>query len=70
MNDEDCSSNAQRNIIANTKQAYDALAQLDEEERHRFASYLVNSVTLVIVTTDDLDGAHRIFDVMNMRGLP
>ncbi len=42
----------------------------DEEERHRFASYLVNSVTLVIVTTDDLDGAHRIFDVMNMRGLP
>ena len=47
MNDEDCSSNAQRNIIANTKQAYDALAQLDEEERHRFASYLVNSVTLV-----------------------
>ena len=60
MNDEDCSSNAQRNIIANTKQAYDALAQLDEEERHRFASYLVNSVTLVIVTTDDLDGAHRL----------
>ena len=52
MNDEDCSSNAQCNIIANTKQAYDALAQLDEEERHRFASYLVNSVTLVIVTTD------------------
>ena len=40
------------------------------DDRHRFASYLVNQVTLVIVTTDDLAGAHRIFDVMNMRGVP
>ncbi len=30
----------------------------------------MNAVTLVIVTTDDLAGAHRIFDVMNMRGVP
>ena len=70
MGDEDWTSNAQRNITLNTKATYDALDALSEDERHRFASYLVKSVTLVIVTTDDLDGAHRIFDVMNMRGLP
>lgn len=70
LSDDDWSSNAQRNITINTKTAYDALATLSEDERHRFASYLVNGVTLVIVITDDLDGAHRIFDVMNMRGLP
>ncbi|KAB7791173.1 GmrSD restriction endonuclease domain-containing protein [Bifidobacterium leontopitheci] len=70
MSDEDCASNAQRNIRANTRQAYDTLSLMSEEERRRFASYVVNMVTLVIVTTDDLDGAHRIFDVMNMRGLP
>lgn len=70
MGDEDWTSNAQRNITLNTKATYDALDALSEDERHRFASYLVKSVTLVIVTTDDMDGAHRIFDVMNMRGLP
>lgn len=70
MGDEDWTSNAQRNITLNTKATYDALDALSEDERHWFASYLVKSVTLVIVTTDDLDGAHRIFDVMNMRGLP
>lgn len=43
---------------------------MDAKDRRRFASYLVNGVTLVIVTTDDLAGAHRIFDVMNMRGVP
>ena len=45
-------------------------AQRNAKDRRRFASYLVNGVTLVIVTTDDLAGAHRIFDVMNMRGVP
>ena len=70
LSDQDWLSNAQRNITMNTKAAYDALQPLTEDERQRLASYLVNSVTLVIVITDDLDGAHRIFDVMNMRGLP
>ena len=70
LTDDDWTSPAQRTIMRNTRQAYDTLALMDDEARHRFASYLVNGVTLVIVTTDDLDGAHRIFDVMNMRGLP
>ena len=70
LGDEDWTTTAQRNITRNTRRVYDALADLGEEERRTFASYMVKMVTLVIVTTDDLDGAHRIFDVMNMRGLP
>ena len=70
LNEDDLPTGAQRNIFRNTKAVYDALDDLDGDGRHRLASYLVNGVTLVIVTTGDLDGAHRIFDVMNMRGLP
>ena len=70
LRDGDMETHAQRNIAVNARQVFDELAKLDDGERHRFASYLVNQVTLVIVTTDDLAGAHRIFDVMNMRGVP
>ncbi|MBT1171565.1 DUF262 domain-containing protein [Bifidobacterium sp. SO4] len=70
MNDDDLATAAQRNIVHNIKKTYDEISNWRPSERQRFAQYLVNEVTLVIVTTDDLDGAHRIFDVMNMRGLP
>ena len=70
MNDDDLATAAQRNIVANIRKTYDEISNWSASERQQFAQYLVNEVTLVIVTTDDLDGAHRIFDVMNMRGLP
>lgn len=70
LRDGDIESNAQRNIAVNTRQVFDELAKMEDHDRRRFASYLVNEVTLVIVTTDDLAGAHCIFDVMNMRGVP
>lgn len=70
LRDNDIESHAQRNIAINTRQVFDGLAKMPTQDRRAFASYLVNEVTLVIVTTDDLAGAHRIFDVMNMRGVP
>ena len=70
MNDDDLATAAQRNIVANIRKTYDEISNWSDAGRQQFAQYLVNEVTLVIVTTDDLDGAHRIFDVMNMRGLP
>ena len=70
LRDNDIESYAQRNIAINTRQVFDELAKMPTQDRRAFASYLVNEVTLVIVTTDDLAGAHRIFDVMNMRGVP
>lgn len=70
LRDMDMETNAQRNIHDNAQAAYDTFAAMNDDERHAFASYMVNKVTLVIVSTDDLQGAHRVFDVMNMRGMP
>ncbi|MDE5640122.1 MAG: DUF262 domain-containing protein, partial [Bifidobacterium castoris] len=70
LREADIATQAQRNIQTNAKCAYDMLAPLRDDERRRFASYLVNDVMFVIVTTDDISGAYRIFDVMNMRGMP
>ena len=69
LRDMDMETNAQRNIHDNAQAAYDALAGMKPEERRTLASYMVNMVTLVIVSTDDLQGAHRVFYVMNMRGM-
>ena len=70
LRDTDIATQAQRNIQVNTRCAYDILASMADDERRQFASYLVNDVMFVIVTTDDISGAYRIFDVMNMRGMP
>ncbi|EFA23851.1 GmrSD restriction endonuclease domain-containing protein [Bifidobacterium gallicum] len=70
LHDTDCATQAQRNIMDNVRYAYDELAKMSDEERRVVASFLVNNVMLVIVVTDDLSGAYRIFDVMNMRGMP
>lgn len=70
LREGDIASSAQHNIAINARQTYDALADMEPEERRNLASYLVKNVMLVIVVTNDLAGAHRIFDVMNMRGVP
>lgn len=70
LREADCETQAQRNILDNARFAYDELGKMSDEERRQFASFLVNDVMFVIVATDDLSGAYRIFDVMNMRGMP
>ncbi len=70
LRENDIQTQAQRNIRDNAQCAYDILASMKVEERRVFASYLVNNVFFVIVTTGDISGAYRIFDVMNMRGMP
>lgn len=70
LRETDIHTQAQRNIQGNTRCAYDILARMQDDERRQFAQYLVNDVMFVIVTTDDISGAYRIFDVMNMRGMP
>lgn len=70
LKDTELKSAAQRNIVENAHAAYDEFFNKTPEERRRFARYLVDGVCMIIVTTDDLAGAHRIFNVMNVRGLP
>jgi hypothetical protein len=62
-------NDAQRNIQENTQAIRTELANWDEEERAELTRLLINRTYLVTVTTPDLASAHRIFNVMNARGL-
>lgn len=60
---------SQNHLRANAKFFSLRLRELSEEERVRLALYIVNCCYLVVVATQDLDAAYRIFSVMNSRGL-
>jgi Protein of unknown function DUF262/Protein of unknown function (DUF1524) len=47
-----------------------ALKGYDAAERRRFADFLLDRCRLVFVATKDIDGAHRIFMVLNATGKP
>lgn len=62
-------TDAQKAIRDNTKLLYDRLVVLSEEQRMALIMMLTLRTFLVMVSTEDLDSAHRIFSVMNARGL-
>ncbi|WP_458779333.1 GmrSD restriction endonuclease domain-containing protein [Arthrobacter sp. D3-16] len=62
-------TDAQRNIRDNAKAIYDELATWTDARRTEFSRLLGNRTFLVAVATTDLVSAHRIFNVMNSRGL-
>lgn len=62
-------TDAQRNILKNTKVLYERLVEWSELDRHTLAKLVSTQTYLVIVTTEDLASAYRIFSVMNARGL-
>jgi hypothetical protein len=62
-------TDAQKSIRDNAKALRDALAGWSEEARHRLVKMITARTFLVIVTTPNLTSAHRIFSVMNARGL-
>lgn len=46
------------------------LADLDDEQRRKLARYLRDNCHFVVILTEDLDRAHRMFTVLNDRGRP
>jgi hypothetical protein len=60
---------AQRNIRDNTRALHDELARWDESEREALSRLVSNRTYLVVVATPSLESAHRIFNVLNSRGL-
>ncbi|WP_075891803.1 GmrSD restriction endonuclease domain-containing protein [Actinomyces provencensis] len=67
----DLTSVAQRHIFENTRALFDSLStDRTPEERRALAVHLSNQVFLVVISTDDLASAHRVFSVLNTRGLP
>ena len=62
-------TDSQRNIQTNTEYFLGELSAFSEQQRNRFAHYLMMRCFLVVVSTPDLDSAYRIFSVLNSRGL-
>lgn len=62
-------NDAQAAVVANTRALHTRLAAWSEERRLALVQLLGNRTYLVVVTTPDLTSAHRIFSVMNSRGL-
>lgn len=62
-------TDAQRAVLANTAVIHEALAEWPEDRRLDLIGMLSERTYLVVVATPDLASAHRIFSVMNSRGL-
>lgn len=56
-------------IQTNAAALWKDLSAWDEEQRFQLAQMIGTNTFLVVVSTPDLDSAHRIFSVMNARGL-
>lgn len=68
---EDLETPAQRRIKENMQALYEALSNdFDAEKRKALAFYMTRQVFLVMIVSDDFASAHRIFGVLNSRGLP
>lgn len=63
-------SPAQSAILATREHFMGELSYVPAAERARLARYLLDHCFLVVIATDEIDRAHRIFVVLNGRGLP
>lgn len=56
-------------FIENLQAVDGFVARHDENTLKKFANFLLSNVYVVFVTTDSLSSAHRLFNVLNARGL-
>lgn len=69
LDDANLGTDAQKAIRDNTAALLSRLVTWSDDKRLRLASMLGTRTFLVVVSTPDLNSAHRIFSVMNARGL-
>lgn len=69
LDDAHLKTDAQKAIRDNTSALRERLAAWPDDKRQRLAAMLGTRTFLVVVSTPDLNSAHRIFSVMNARGL-
>lgn len=69
LNPDALKTDSQRAILANARAFHASLAPWDESQLLELVQLLCQRTFLVVVSTPDLDSAHRIFSVMNARGL-
>ncbi|MEU5585051.1 DUF262 domain-containing protein [Streptomyces chrestomyceticus] len=69
LKEEALRTDAQKAVLRNATVLHQSLTAVTEERRLELAQMLAERTFLVVVSTPDLDSAHRIFSVMNSRGL-
>lgn len=68
---EQLDSPAQLRMQENYRVLYSQLTEnFTAETRRELAKYISNQVNLVLVVSNDMASAHRVFNVLNTRGLP
>lgn len=70
MPDEDELGDIEKQILEVREHYLEALSMLDADARARLARYLLDRCHVVVMFTQDLDRAHRMFLVLNGRGKP
>ncbi|MGN7246937.1 DUF262 domain-containing protein [Janibacter anophelis] len=69
LTDNAAQTDSMQNIRGNAKALYGALKPLGAEAWEAFFEFLLERTELVVVATEDKSSAHRIFSVLNARGL-
>ncbi|MFJ9360744.1 DUF262 domain-containing protein [Streptomyces mirabilis] len=69
LKEETLPTDAQKAVLRNAKALHAILADWSEDRRLDLVQMLGERTFLVVVSTPDLDSAHRIFSVMNSRGM-
>lgn len=67
---ESLKTDAQRAVVKNATALHNKLVKWDEDKRLLLLKRMIQRTYLVVVSTEDIDSAYRIFSVMNARGLP
>ena len=62
-------SDTRKLIFENTSFLWDKLSELSQRECDTLSQFVIRNCYLVVVTAYDRDSAHRIFSVLNARGL-
>lgn len=63
-------SESQKRLAAAVSQMYDYLSDMSQEDRSRFAQWLLDEVTMVRVRVSEYSVAYRVFQSLNHRGKP
>ncbi len=63
-------SESQSRLAAAVNQMYDHVSDMSDEERHRFALWLLDEVSIVRVRVSEYSIAYKVFQSLNFRGKP
>lgn len=62
-------SDARKRVLESAKYLWDELSKKSEDQRQKLSEFIVQDCYFVVIKASDRNSAHRIFSVLNARGL-